>query len=57
MFGNVRNATIRKSINIEALLRRIERPHLRLFGHLSRIPQEQFRSKVFNAKANEGKAS
>jgi len=32
---------IRKSINIEPLLFRIERSQLRWFGHVSRMPQER----------------
>ena len=38
LFNNVRSAEIRKSLNIEPLLLRIERSQLRWFGHVSRIP-------------------
>ena len=41
LFNEVRSSDIRKSLNIEPLLLRIERPQLRCFGHVSRMPQER----------------
>ena len=40
LFNKVRSSEIRKSLNIEPLLLRIERSQLRWFGHVSRMPQE-----------------
>ena len=40
MFDKVRNTVIRKSLNIESLLIRIERFQLRWYGHVSRMPQQ-----------------
>jgi len=37
----VRSSEIRKSLNIEPLLLRIERSQLRWFGHVSRMPREK----------------
>ena len=42
----------RKSLNIEPLLLRIERPQLRWFGHVSRMPQERLPKQALLAKAN-----
>ena len=41
LFNKVRSSEIRKSLNIEPLLLRIERSPLRWFGHVSRMPQER----------------
>ena len=43
---------IRKSLNIEPLLLRIERSQLRWFGHVSRMPQERLPKQALLAKAN-----
>ena len=40
LFNKVRSSEIRKSLNVEPLLLRIERFQLRWFGHVSRMPQE-----------------
>ena len=42
---------MRKSLNIEPLLLRIERPQLRWFGHVSRTPQERLPKQALLAKA------
>ena len=41
LLDQVRSSTIRKSLDIEPLLLRIERSQLRWFGHVSRMPQER----------------
>ena len=41
LFNKVRGFEIRKSLNVEPLLLRIERSQLRWFGHISRVPQER----------------
>jgi len=46
----VRNSEIRKSLNIEPLLLRIERSQLRWCGHLSRMPQERLPKQVLLGK-------
>ena len=48
----VRRSEIRKSLNIEPLLLRIERSQLRWFGHVSRMPQERLPKQALHAKAN-----
>ena len=54
MFNKVRSSEIRKSLNIEPLLLRIERCQLRWFGHASRMPhQERLPKQALLAKANE----
>ena len=40
LFNKVRSSKIRKSLNIEPLLLRIERSQLRWFGRVSRMSQE-----------------
>ena len=52
LFNKVRSSEIRKSLNIEPLLLRIERSQLRWFGHVSRIPQERLSKQALLAKAN-----
>ena len=52
LFNKVRSSEIRKSLNIEPLLLRIERSQLRWFGHVSRMPQERLPKQVLLAKAN-----
>ena len=52
LFNKVRSSDIRKSLNIEPLLFRIERSQLRWFGHVSRMPQERLPKQALHAKAN-----
>ena len=52
LFNKVRCSEIRKSLNIEPLLLRIERSQLRWFGHVSRMPQERLPKQALHAKAN-----
>ena len=52
LFNKVRSSEIRKSLNIEPLLFRIERSQLRWFGHVSRMPQERLPKQALLAKAN-----
>ena len=52
LFNKVRSSEIRKSLNIESLLLRIERSQLRWFGHVSRMPQERLPKQALLAKAN-----
>ena len=46
------SSEIRKSLNIEPLLLRIERSPLRWFGHVSRMPQDRLPKQALLAKAN-----
>ena len=48
----MRSSEIRKSLNIEPLLLRIERSQLRWSGHVSRMPQERLLKHALHAKAN-----
>ena len=50
--NKVRSSKIRKCINIEPLLLRIERSQLRWFGHVSRMPRERLHKQALLAKAN-----
>ena len=52
LFIKVCSSEIRKSLNIEPLLLRIERSQLRWFGHVSRMPQERLPKQALLAKAN-----
>ena len=52
LFNKVRSSEIRKSLNIEPLLLRIERSQLRWFGHVTRMPQERLPKQALLAKAN-----
>ena len=52
LFNKVRSSEIRKSLQIEPLLLRIERSQLRWFGHVSRMPQERLPKQALLAKAN-----
>ena len=52
LFNKVRRSEIRKSLNIEPLLLRIERSQLRWFGHVSRMPQKRLPKQALLAKAN-----
>ena len=52
LFNKVRSSEIRKSLNIEPLLLRIERSQLRWFGHVSKMPQERLPKQALHAKAN-----
>ena len=50
--NKVRSSEIRKSLNIEPLLLRIESSQLRWFGHVSRMPQERLPKQALLGKAN-----
>ena len=50
LFNKVRSFEIRKSLNIEPLLLRIERSQLRWFGHASRKPQKRLPKQALLAK-------
>ena len=52
LFNKVRSSEIRKYLNTEPLLLRIERSQLRWFGHVSRRPQERLPKQALVAKAN-----
>ena len=52
LFYKVCSSEIRKSLNIEPLLLRIERSQLRWLGHASIMPQERLPKQVLLAKAN-----
>ena len=52
LFNKVRSSEIRKSLNIEPLLLRIERFQLRWFGHVSRMRQERLPKQALHPKAN-----
>ena len=51
-FNKVRSSEIRKSLNIERLLLRIERSQLRWFGHVSRMPQERLPKQALLTKTS-----
>ena len=51
LFNKVDSSEIRKSLNIEPLLLRIERYLLRWFGHVNRMPQERLPKQALVAKA------
>ena len=50
LLDKVRSSEIRKSLNIEPLLLRIERSQLRWFGHVNRMPQERLPKQVLLAR-------
>ena len=52
LFNKVRRSEIRKSLNVEPLLLRIERSQLRWFVYVSRMPQERLSEQSLLAKAN-----
>ena len=52
LFNQVRSSEVRKSLNNEPLLLRIERSQLRWFGHVKRMPQERLPKQALLAKAN-----
>ena len=52
LFSSVRSFEIRKSLNIDPLLFRIERSQLRWFGHANRIPRERLPKQALLAKMN-----
>ena len=52
LFNKVRSSEIRKSLNIEPLLFRIERSQLRWFGRVSRMPRERLPKQALLAKTN-----
>ena len=56
-FNKVRSSQIRKSLNIEPLLVRIERSQLRWFGHVSRMPQEKLAQTSFTCQSEWEKIS
>ena len=55
LLNNVRSSEIRKSLNVEPLLLRIERSQLRWFDHDSRMLQERLPKQVLLARANDRK--
>ena len=57
LFNKVRSSKIRKSLNIEPLLLRIERSQLRWFGHVSRMPQEKTPQTSFTCQSKWEKIS
>jgi len=57
LFNKVCSSKIRKSLNIEPLLLRIERPQLRWLGHVSRMPQERLSQTSFTCESKREKAS
>ena len=52
LFNKLPSSEIRKSLNIEPLLLRIERSQLRWFGHVSRMPQDRLPKQGLLSKAN-----
>ena len=52
LFNKGRSSEIRKSLNIEPLLLRIERSQLRWFGHVSKMSQKRLPKQALLAKAN-----
>ena len=52
LYNKVRSSEIRKSLNIEPLVLRMERSQLRWFGHVSRMLQERLPKQALFAKAN-----
>ena len=52
LLNKERSSEIRKSLNIEPLLLRIERSQLRWFGRVSRMPQKRLPKQALLAKAN-----
>jgi len=50
LFDKVRSSEIRKSLNIEPLLFRIERSQFRWFSHVSKMPQERLSKQALLAK-------
>ena len=52
LFNKVGSSEIRKFLNIETLVLRIERSQLRWFGYVSRMPQERLPKQALLAKAN-----
>ena len=52
LFNRMRSSEVRKSLNIEPLLLRIETFQPRCFGHVNRMPQERLPKQALLAKAN-----
>ena len=52
LFSKVHSSEIRKSLNIEPLLLRIERSQLSWFDNVSRMPQKRLPKQALLAKAN-----
>ena len=50
LLDKVRSSEIRKSLDIEPLLLRIERSQLRWYGHVNRMPLDRFAKQVLLAK-------
>ena len=50
LFNKVRSSEIRKPLNIEPLLLRIERSQLTWFGHVTKMPQERLPNKFYLRK-------
>ena len=46
LLDKVKSADIRESLNIEALLLRLERSQLRWYGHVTRMSQERTAKKI-----------
>ena len=57
LFNKLRSSEIRKSLNIEPLLLRIERSQLRWFGHVSRMPQDRLPQTSFTCQSKWEKTS
>ena len=53
LFNKVCSSEVKKSLNIEPLLLRLERSQLRWFGHVSRMPQERLPKQALLAKGNQ----
>ena len=52
LYNKMRSSEIRKFLNIEPLLLRIERSQLRWFGHVSRMPQKRLPKQALLGKVN-----
>ena len=52
LFNKVRSSKIRKSLNIETLLFRIEKSQVKWFGHVRRMPLKRLPKQALLAKAN-----
>ena len=52
LFNRMRSSEVRKSLNNEPLLLRIETFQPRCFGHVNRMPQERLPKQALLAKAN-----
>ena len=52
LFNFARSSEIKKPLNIEPLIFRIERSQPKWFGHVTRMPEEKFLKQALLAKAN-----